>query len=145
MQDATNKQYVDDAVFARGIAFSMDISGLNNTEIAAILDDIAPFYNPTGTLAEQQGVAINGTILRLHGTVTTATSADIDYSPNVGDEFSTVDISSALGQPPGTTAAVTDIVTGQTILAPALTVTVTRQNKKFTMTSGNWAFTEDLA
>ena len=145
LQDATNKQYVDDAVFARGIAFSMDISGLNNTEIAAILDDIAPFYNPTGTLAEQQGVAINGTILRLHGTVTTATSADIDYSPNVGDEFSTVDISSALGQPPGTTAAVTDIVTGQTILAPALTVTVTRQNKKFTMTSGNWAFTEDLA
>ena len=145
LQDATNKQYVDDAVFARGIAFSMDITGLNNTEIADILDTIAPFYNPTGTLAEQQGVAINGTILRLHGTVTTATSADIDYSPNVGDEFSTVDISSALGQPPGTTAAVTDIVTGQTILAPALTVTVTRQNKKFTMTSGNWAFTEDLA
>ena len=145
LQDATNKQYVDDAVFARGIAFSMDITGLDNTEIAAILDTIAPFYNPTGTLAEQQGVAINGTILRLHGTVTTATSADIDYSPNVGDEFSTVDISSALGQPPGTTAAVTDIVTGQTILAPALTVTVTRQNKKFTMTSGNWAFTEDLA
>jgi len=145
LQDATNKQYVDDAVFARGISFSMDITGLDNTEIAAILDTIAPFYNPTGTLAEQQGVAINGTILRLHGTVTTATSADIDYSPNVGDEFSTVDISSALGQPPGTTAAVTDIVTGQTILAPALTVTVTRQNKKFTMTSGNWAFTEDLA
>jgi hypothetical protein len=145
LQDATNKQYVDDAVFARGIAFSMDITGLDNTEIAAILDDIAPFYNPNGTLAEQQGIAINGTILRLHGTATTATSADLDYSPNVGDEFSTVDISSALGQPPGTTAAVTDIVTGQTILAPALTVIVTRQNKKFTMTSGNWAFTEDLA
>jgi hypothetical protein len=151
LQDATNKQYVDDAVFARGIAFSMDITGLDNTEIAAILDNIAPFYNPTGTPEEQQGVAINGTILRLHGTITSATSADLDYSPskiqedNPDGEFSTVDISSALGQPPGTTAAVTDIVTGQTILAPALTVTVARQNKKFTMTNGNWEFTEDLA
>jgi hypothetical protein len=140
-QDATNKEYVDDAVFARGISFSMDITGLNNTEIAAILDNIAPFYNPTGTLAEQQGVAINGTILRLHGTITTATSADLDYSPNVGDEFSTVEVST----PTGVAQVVSDIVTGQTILAPALTVSVARQNKKFTMTSGNWAFTEDIA
>jgi len=30
-------------------------------------------------------------------------------------------------------------------LAPALTVSIARQNKKFTMTSGNWAFTEDIA
>jgi hypothetical protein len=141
LQDATNKEYVDDAVFARGISFSMDITGLNNTEIAAILDNIAPFYNPTGTLAEQQGVAINGTILRLHGTITTATSADLDYSPNVGDEFSTVEVST----PTGVAQVVSDIVTGQTILAPALTVSVARQNKKFTMTSGNWAFTEDIA
>jgi hypothetical protein len=152
LQDATNKQYVDDAVFARGIAFSMDITGLevapgvdDNDAIAAILDNIAPFYSPTGTLEEQQGIAINGTILRLHCTKTSATSTDLDYSPNVGDEFSTVDISSALGQPPGTTAAVTDIVTGQVIEAPALTVSVTRQNKKFTMTNGNWAFNEDIA
>ena len=140
-QDATNKEYVDDAVFARGITLSMDISGLNNTEIAAILDNIAPFYNPTGTPEEQEGVATNGTILRLHGTITTATSADLDYSPNVGDEFSTIEVST----PTGVAQVVSDIVTGQTILAPALTVSIARQNKKFTMTSGNWAFTEDIA
>jgi hypothetical protein len=119
----------------------MDITGLNNTEIAAILDNIAPFYNPTGTPEEQEGVAINGTILRLHGTITTATSADLDYSPNVGDEFSTIEVST----PTGVAQVVSDIVTGQTILAPALTVSIARQNKKFTMTSGNWAFTEDIA
>jgi len=140
-QDATNKEYVDDAIFARGITLSMDITGLNNTEIAAILDNIAPFYNPTGTPEEQEGVAINGTILRLHGTITTATSADLDYSPNVGDEFSTIEVST----PTGVAQVVSDIVTGQTILAPALTVSIARQNKKFTMTSGNWAFTEDIA
>lgn len=140
-QDASNKLYVDNAVFARGITLSMDISGLDNTEIAAILDKIAPFYNPTGTPEEQEGVAINGTILRLHGTITTATSADLDYSPNVGDEFSTIEVST----PTGVAQVVNDIVTGQTILAPALTVSIARQNKKFTMTSGNWAFTEDIA
>jgi hypothetical protein len=87
------------------------------------------------------GVAINGTILRLHGTITTATSADLDYSPNVGDEFSTIEVST----PTGVAQVVNDIVTGQTILAPALTVSIARQNKKFTMTSGNWAFTQDIA
>ncbi len=160
LQDATNKRYVDDAVFLRGISMSMDITGLDiglapgqsiNDVIAGILDDIAPFYVPNGTPEQQEGVAVNGTILKLHCTTTTVSNADIVYSPskidpinNPNGEFSTVDISAVLGQPTGTTVAVTDIVTGQIINPPAATVTVTRQNKRFVMTNGNWAFAGDM-
>ena len=138
-QDATNKRYVDDAVFRRGIAFSMDITGLNNTQIAAILDEIAPFYDPN---TSPNGVAVNGTVLKLHGTVTSVSVADVVYSPNEGDEFV---LGTALGTDGVTPVdVVTDIVTGQIIPAPAATVTVTRQNKRFVMTSGNWAFDVDF-
>jgi len=148
--DATNKQYVDNAVFQRGISLSLDITNLeiepgvdDNSAIAAILDDIAPFYDPTGTVQQQQGTAVNGTILRLHCTKTSVVNADLDYSPNEGDEFALVDISTALGQPPGTTSAVTDFATGQVISAPVATVTVTRKNKRFVMTAGSWSFVGD--
>jgi hypothetical protein len=148
--DATNKQYVDDAVFRRGLSLSLDITNLeiepgvdNNNAIAEILNGIAPFYNPNGTVQQQQGIAVNGTILRLHCTKTLVVNADLDYSPNEGDEFALVDISAALGQPPGTTSAVTDFATGQVITAPIATVAVTRKNKRFVMTAGSWSFAGD--
>ena len=142
---------MDNEVFQRGISLSLDITNLeiepgvdDNVAIAEILDNIAPFYVPNGTTEQQSGVAVNGTILRLHCTKTTVSNADLDYSPSEGSgEFSTVDISAALGQPPGTTSAVTDIITGQVISAPVATVTITRKNKRFTMTNGSWAFTID--
>lgn len=147
--DATNKQYVDNEVFQRGISLSLDITNLeiepgvdDNAAIAEILDNIAPFYVANGTPEQQTGVAVNGTILRLHCTKTTVSNANLDYSPSEGNgAFSTVDISAALGQPPGTTSAVTDITTGQVISAPVATVTVIRKNKQFTMTNGSWTFT----
>lgn len=142
-QDATNKRYVDDAVFLRSISLSMDITGLelspgndDNNAIASILNEIAPFYVPNGTPEQQEGVAVNGTILKLHCTKTSVDNANIVYSPNAGDEF-------ILGTVSGT-SVVTDIVTGQTIPAPAATVTVTRSNKRFVMTSGNWVFDGDF-
>jgi hypothetical protein len=145
LQDATNKRYVDDAVFLRGLSMSMDITGLevapgvdDNDAIAAILDEIAPFYVPGGTPQQQEGVAVNGTILKLHCTKTSVSVADLTYSPNEGSEF----ILGTAMAPDGvsTVSVVTDIVTGQTIPASAATVTVTRQNKRFVMTSGNWVF-----
>lgn len=148
-QDATNKRYVDDAVFARGISMSMDITGLevspgvdDNDAIAAILDQIAPFYVPAGTPEQQEGVAVEGTILKLHCTKTTVNNSNISYSPNAGDEF----VLGTAMAPDGvsTVSVVTDITTGQTITAPTAAVTVTRQNKRFVMTSGNWAFDGDF-
>jgi hypothetical protein len=138
LQDATTKLYVDEAVFRRGISMSMDITGLaDNDAIAAILDVVAPFYNPLGTPTQQAGVAINGTKLRLHTTLTSVVNANIDYSPTENVEFTRITVTT----PTGTDSAVRDISTGQTILAPAATVTVTRDSRLFTMTNGNWAYT----
>lgn len=139
LQDATTKTYVDTAVFQRGISMSMDITGLaDNVAIAAILDTIAPFYDPN---TAPEGVAVNGTQLRLHATTTSVTNDNIDYSPTEGTEFTRITVST----PSGTDSAVRDIATGQVILAPAATVTVTRQNKLFTMTAGHWIYTGTLA
>jgi len=104
-QDATTKSYVDLAVFLRGMSMSMDITGLevspgvvDNTAIAAILNEIAPFYVANGTPEQQQGVAINGTILKLHCTTTTVTNADITYSPSVATgEFTLAEVSTPTG------------------------------------------------
>lgn len=145
--DATNKQYVDNEVFQRGISLSLDITNLeiapgidDNTAIAEILNDIAPFYVADGTPEQQTGVAVNGTILRLHCTKTTVSNADIDYSPSEGNgNFTTIEVST----PTGVTQVVSDIVTSQVISAPAATVTVTRKNKRFEMTAGSWAFIGD--
>lgn len=142
LQDATTKTYVDDAVFLRGISMSMDITGLaDNDAIAAILNEIAPYYVPGGTPEQQEGVAVNGTILKLHCTTTTVSNSNITYSPSVaGGEFTLAEVST----PTGTTDVVADITTGQTITAPTATVTVTRQNKRFVMTSGVWVFAGDF-
>jgi hypothetical protein len=142
--DATNKAYVDEAVYKRGLSMSIDITGLaDNTEIAAILNEIAPFYVPNGTLAQQEGVAVNGTILKLHCTSTAVSNADIVYSPAVlTGEFSKETVLSSDGVTP--VEVVKDIVTGQIIQPPVATITVTRQNKRFVMTSGVWTFAGDF-
>ena len=41
-QDATNKVYVDTLVTSRNFAFSLDVTGLTDTAIIGILNDIAP-------------------------------------------------------------------------------------------------------
>lgn len=138
LQDATNKTYVDTAVYLRGISMSMDVTGLTNTDIATELDKIAPFYDPN---TAPNGVAVNGTFLRLHATTTSVANANIDYSPNEGDEFTRITVTT----PTGTDSAVRDIAPGQVILAPAATVTVTRVNKLFTMTAGHWVYTGTIA
>jgi len=55
-------------------------------------------------------------------------------------EFTLAEVST----PTGTAEVVADITTGQTITPPIATVTVTRQNKKFTMTGGVWVFSGDF-
>ena len=143
-QDAATKNYVDAAVFERGISIGLDITGLGvsptlEANIAAILDDIAPFYDP---VSAPNGVAINGTILRVHCTSTAVTLDPISYTPvedtGTGGDFSRVDVRDATDTT--TESVIKDISTSQTIAAPAATVTVTRVNKNFIMTAGNWAY-----
>jgi hypothetical protein len=145
LQDAATKTYVDDAVFRRPISLSMDITGLqDDSEIAAVLDGIAPFYNP---ITAQTGTAINGTRLVLHTTKTVVTNGNITYSPTEDTEFTRIPVIT----PTGTESVVRDISTNQIITAPVATVSVIRQNKLFIMggtdlnpTPGEWGWVEDL-
>lgn len=147
-QDVTTKSYVDAAVYLRGVGISMDITGVNgqplgNPEIEDILGDIVPFYDP---ITAPQGVAVNGTRLRLHGTITTVTNSTVSYTPSedtgTGGDFSRVLVRNAAGT--GTESVIRDISTSQTLDAPLATVSVIRVNKLFIMTNGSWLWNSDF-
>jgi len=148
-QDATTKNYVDSRVFDRGIAFSMDITGLSNNQIAAILNTIAPFYDP---VSAPEGIAIDGTRCRVHGTTLSASSGDITYSPTEdtgsGGDYSRINVRNAADN--GVESVIKDIAVGQVITGPGVVVNVLRQDKLFVMggglspTSGQWGFESDI-
>jgi hypothetical protein len=140
--DAAPKGYVDAAVFNRGISMSMDITGLSNTDIENILNNIAPFYNGSNT-----GVAINGTILRLHGSETVVTVNPSIFTPTedvgAGGVFSRVNVRNVTDD--GSESVIADFTTGPiTIPAPVATVTVTRVNKSFEMVTSAWQYQADF-
>lgn len=147
--DAANKAYVDTEVYTRDISFSMDITGLrlvdnsddDNAAIAAILDDVAPFFD---VVLAPSGVAATNTILRLHATRTSVLNGPV--VANTGDfNVSTVDINGE---------TVLTAVNASEFTAPTATVTVTRQNKQFQMgygpsgpatgIPGKWGFVGDF-
>jgi hypothetical protein len=144
-QDSATKSYTDARVFDRGISMSMDVTGLSNNQIAAILDDIAPYYDP---ITSPEGVARDGTRLRLHATTLSAASGNITYSPTVGVEFQTILVDKAGGSE--NQAVVSDLAVGQTLTGPSVTVTVVRQDKLFVMggglspQEGQWGFESDI-
>lgn len=144
-QDAATKNYTDARVFDRGISMSMDVTGLSNNQIADILDTVAPYYDP---ITAPEGVARDGTRLRLHATTLSASSGDITYSPTVGVEFQTILVDKAGGSE--NQAVVSDLAVGQTITGPSVTITVVRQDKLFVMGGGlspqpgQWGFESDI-
>lgn len=144
-QDATTKNYVDARVFDRGLALSMDITGLSNNQIAAILNNIAPFYDP---ILAPEGTAIDGTRCRVHGTTLSVSVGNITYSPTAGVEFSTVLVRNSTNT--GTETVVQGMTIGQTITGPSAVINVIRQDKLFVMggglspTSGQWGFESDI-
>ncbi len=148
-QDAATKAYTDARVFDRGLSMSMDVTGLSNNQIATILNSIAPFYDP---ITAPEGVAKDGTRLRLHATTLSASSGSITYSPANGLDFTTllVDKNSFVPAETSDISMVRDISVGQTITGPSVTVNVLRQDKLFVMggglspTPGQWGFESDI-
>ncbi len=144
-QDAATKSYTDARVFDRGISMSMDITGLSNGQIAAILDTIAPYYDPD---TAPEGVAIDGTRLRLHATSLSISVGDITYSPTAGVEYSTVSVRNAADN--GSETVVQGFTLGQTITGPSAVINVVRQDKLFVMGGGLspqpglWGFESDI-
>jgi hypothetical protein len=131
LDDATNKRYVDREIYTRDISFSMDITGLrlpddsddDNSAIAAILDEIVPFYDPA---AAPNGVAAANTILRLHATRISVANGPV--VANTGD----FNVSTAVAD--GVT--VLTAVNSAQFNGSQASVTVTRQNKLFQMGYG---------
>ena len=144
-QDAATKSYTDARVFDRGISMSMDATGLSNNQIAAILNNIAPYYDP---ITAPEGVARDGTRLRLHTTTASISVGNITYSPTVGVGFQTVLVDKAGGSE--NQAVVSDIAVGQTITGPSATINIVRQDKLFVMggglspQEGQWGFESDI-
>ena len=59
--DAATKIYVDESIAAAAISFSMDITGLNDTQIASIIEDLTPAAGVTeGTTARIHGTSLTG-------------------------------------------------------------------------------------
>jgi hypothetical protein len=126
-QDAATKEYVDNTVETRSLAFSMDLTdGKPNSYIAnTILADLAP-------VAEYR----NGTLARILCTVVSNSTSSLDLNPLISDptaEFST---------PTGTAFAVTN-VSISTATIPAPTITTTRVIKVFQLLAGAWTYVSE--
>ena len=127
-QDAATKEYVDDTVETRSLAFSMDLTdGKPNTYIAnTILNNLAP-------PAEYR----NGTTARILCTVVSNSTTSLSINPLVTEstaEFNT---------PSGTAFAVTDVAIA-TATVPAPTITTTRVVKTFQLAAGAWSFVSEV-
>jgi len=126
-QDAATKEYVDNVVETRSLAFSMDLTdGKPNSYIAnTILADLAP-------VADYR----NGTIARILCTVVSNSTVNLDINPLISDptaEFNT---------PTGTAYAVTN-VSISTATVPAATITTTRVIKVFQLLAGTWTYVSE--
>lgn len=164
LSSAANKKYVDERVSARPLTLSIDISDFNvftqngmdaaNNKILEILKYTASIYDG---INNPQGVAIVGTLAKVHASHTAITISPIQYRP----------IQSGLDEPgPTETVAfskttvnkgvdnyenwqvVEDIILEQVIPPPTASVTVTRFYKRFEVkqqpdTSLAWEFVTD--
>lgn len=132
-QDAATREYVDDVVETRSLAFSMDLTDgkPNSYIITNILDNLAP---PT----EYR----DGTIVRILCTILTNGSTSLDINPLISAGTSKSNFLTDLSG--SSSPAVTNIsVAPATVLAPA--ITTTRIIKEFQLLLGIWTFVRDVS
>lgn len=124
--DAATKQYVDTEISSRNICFSMDITGLNDTQIAEQLEQIAPAsYYEIGTEA------------RIHCTIQNVTYTNIQFTTTPSGDFvkSYVSVDKADNAGPQPSEPVLQDFTINPINLGPATITVTRVNKLFELVS----------
>ena len=125
--DAATKIYVDESIAAASISFSMDITGLNDTQIASIIEDLTPAAGVT-----------EGTTARIHGTsLTGASVTGIDITAVTTKSFIAVDSNGVQNE-----SVLQDI--GFTDATGTVSVTISRQLKQFVKSGGSWVFDQDL-
>lgn len=126
--DATNKGYVDTYVRSRSLGLSLDITGLSDSDIALVLEDIAPAVNFE-----------ENTTAKIHCTQQVVSYSSISYGSTISKTYITVDKAGG-----SENQAVIQDFSVSPISPGAATVTVTRSLKLFTITSGAWGWTSDL-
>tara|TARA_B100000900_G_scaffold378486_1_gene362687 strand:- start:33 stop:1850 length:1818 start_codon:yes stop_codon:yes gene_type:complete len=125
--DGANKVYVDEAIAGSAISFSMDVTGLNDTQIGLVLNDLVP----SGTVA-------NGTTARIHCTTLGGASVTgIDIAAVATKSFIAVDAAGVQNE-----SVLQDI--GFTNATGVVTVSVTRALKEYVTAGGNWTFSQNL-
>ena len=125
--DVATKIYVDQSIQGAAIAFSMDITGLNDTQIALVINDLVP----------ASGVA-NGTTARIHGTsVAGSNVTGIDIGAVATKSFIAVDANGTQNE-----SVLQDI--GFTNATGSVSLTITRSLKQFVTSSGSWVFDQNL-
>ena len=125
--DGANKVYVDEAIAGSAISFSMDVTGLNDTQIGLVLNDLVP----SGTVA-------NGTTARIHCTTLGGASVTgIDIAAVASKSFIAVDAAGVQNE-----SVLQDI--GFTDATGVVTLTVTRALKEYVTAGGNWTFSQNL-
>jgi hypothetical protein len=133
-QDVATKAYVDRAINLETISMALDITGLSNSQIAQVLEDIAPAATKE-----------NGTEARIHCTDTTAASATFTAAELVNALQKTnvfVQQLDDFGADDGGISVLGDITF--TDVTGAVTLTVDRSLKLFRVVSGQWAYIQDL-
>jgi len=148
LTDAANKKYVDERVSIRPITLALDISDFDittqpgiqaaNAKIVEILTYTASIYNGVNN---PQGIAIVGTIAKIHATHLAIVVGAIQYKPVqtgtqlTGTEtiaFSKNTVNKGEGSYENF-SVVEDIIETQVIPAPSASVVVTRFYKRFTV------------
>ena len=125
--DAATKQYVDEEIAGAGISFSMDSTGLNDTQIGLVLEDLVPAANVS-----------DGTYARIHCTTLGGASVTgIDITAVATKSFIAVDSAGVQNE-----SVMQDI--GFTDATGTVTVSVSRALKRYVKSSGSWTFDQDL-
>ena len=125
--DAANKVYVDESIAGSAISFSMDTTGLNDTQIGLVLNDLVP----SNTVA-------NGTTARIHCTTLGGASVTgIDITAVTTKSFIAVDAAGVQNE-----SVLQDIGFGSA--TGTVTVAVSRALKEYVTSGGNWTFSQNL-
>ena len=125
--DAASKQYVDESISAAAISFSMDTTGLNDTQIGLVLNDLVP-----------AGSVANGTTARIHCTTLGGASVTgIDITAVTTKSFIAVDAAGVQNE-----SVLQDIGFGSA--TGSVTVSVSRSLKEYITAGGNWTFSQNL-
>ena len=138
--DAVNLATLETQVKTKPLALSMDATGLSDNDIAAYLDEIAPYPDFE-----------DGTVARVHCTYQIVTYPAVALSqtnaPGSADlvkYFISVDNSANIGMKPNE-PVLQDIDIAPSIDLGSATIQVSRVTKRFELSGGAWTYVSDIS